>query len=95
MTPYISLLKSNRFSRTNAVIYFVWIMFGMCSAFKCLQDHPVVCVFNNDKEGIKNAYAKRQSEEAAQAFKKNETSNPVADKKSEDDETASAALGDT
>ena len=58
---------------------YVWIMFGFCSAFKCLADHPVVAVFSNDKEGIKNAYAKRQSEEAAAAFSKNETANPLPD----------------
>jgi NhaP-type Na+/H+ or K+/H+ antiporter len=65
---------------------YVWVMFGMCSAFKCLADHPVVCVFNNDKEGIKNAYAQRQADEAAQAFKTKETANPVVEKKSDDDE---------
>jgi hypothetical protein len=58
---------------------YVWIVFGFCSAFKCLADHPVVAVFSNDKEGIKNAYAKRQSEEAAAAFSKNETANPLPD----------------
>jgi NhaP-type Na+/H+ or K+/H+ antiporter len=63
---------------------YVWVMFGFCSAFKCLQDHPVVCVFQNDKDGIKNSYAAKQSKEAASVFEKNETSNPVAEGKSQD-----------
>eukprot|EP01043_Picozoa_sp_COSAG02_P061318 COSAG02_NODE_8216_length_2655_cov_1.480047_1_plen_277_part_00 len=64
---------------------YVWVMFGMCSAFKCLADHPVVCVFNNDKDGIKNAYAQRQADEAAQAFKTKETANPVVGKSDGDE----------
>jgi hypothetical protein len=42
-----------------------------------------VCVFQNDKDGIKNSYAAKQSKEAASVFEKNETSNPVAEGKSQ------------